>query len=125
MLFLFFLAIEPTQMIQKICLTFIYGITCRHNISYMLRKAYWFSIQTPRFLQFTTFCHAFIPTGIPPYLAVRIRFRTDIYNINIRDKDTINFPRHKTTLHKCSLSSHILPCCNNSILSNLNNLIKV
>ena len=43
----------------------------------------------------------------PPYLYNKIRFRTDVHNLNVRRKSLITPPFHKTALFERSFSYNI------------------
>ena len=60
-----------------------------------------------RVLHASVFFHRIVSTKCPPYLYNKIRYRSDVHNINIRRKSIITPPAHTTTLYERSFTYNI------------------
>lgn len=98
---------KKIQRVQNACLRFIYGIRRREHISHTLEWAGWLNMSQRRFLHSACLFHKILLTTKPPYLYNKVRYRTDIHNINIRFKNVICIPRHRLETFKKSFSYHI------------------
>ena len=92
------------QRAQNACLRFIYGIRRGSRISHTLKWAGWLSMAQRRLLHSACLYHSVICNKTPAYLYNKIRFRTDVHNINVRHKNTITIPKHKLQMFKRSFS---------------------
>jgi hypothetical protein len=96
--------IRRIQKLQNSCLRFIYGIRRRERISHKLKDAGWLNMQNRRLLHTLCFFYKVLKYKSPPYLIKKIRYRTDIHNINIRNRYLLNIPSHQKELYKRSFS---------------------
>jgi hypothetical protein len=107
---------NQVQRAQNSCLRLIYGIRKYEHISHKLAEIKWLNMRNRRLLQCLTLYHQVILEKTPAYLYNKIRYRSDVHNINIRYKSTITPPAHKTTLFERSFSYQVsklynsLPC---------------
>ena len=101
------------QRVQNACLRFIYGIGRREHISHTLDWASWLNMSRRRALHKACMYHRIILRATPPYLYNRIRFRTDVHNINIRHRHTLTIPQHRLQLFKRSFSYSVPSVFNN------------
>jgi len=92
------------QRVQNSCLRFIWGVRGRERVSHLVRRTGWLNMAERRSFHALCFYHKILTTRTPPYLYNRIRFRTDVHNINIRKKDEITIPKHKLEFFKRSFS---------------------
>jgi len=92
------------QRVQNSCLRFIWGVRRRERVSHLVRRTGWLNMAERRGLHSLSFYHKIILLRTPPYLYNRIRFRTDVHNINIRRKDQLTVPQHKLEIFKRSFS---------------------
>lgn len=99
--------IHRIQKVQNSCLRFIYGVARRNHISPYLAVTKWFDMARRRFLNSAVFYHKLLLTKTPPYLFNKIRFRTDVHNINIRFKGILTPPLHRTERFKRSFSYNV------------------
>ena len=97
------------QKLQNSCLRLVYGIRRSQRISDKLRENDWLNMKERRQLHAVCQYFGIICKRAPKYLYNKIRFRTDIHNINIRQKGklTIPIPTHSTQLFKRSFSYNI------------------
>lgn len=100
------------QKVQNSCLRFIYGIKKWDHVSYKLKELNWLNMLDRRKYHSLCFFHRLILLKSPQYLYNKIRFRTDIHNINIRKKDMLSMPRHKSVLYQRSFSYNIVKLYN-------------
>jgi len=102
------------QMVQNACLRFIYGLRKHDHVSQYLERAGWMCMADRRTCHCCVFYHKILIFKSPPYLYHKIKFRTDIHNINVRRKDFISIPKYRLEIFKRSFSY--------SIASNYNKL---
>ena len=95
------------QILQNSCLRFIYGIRKYDRISHTLSKAHWLDIANRRKLHANILYHKILTSHTPAYLHNKIKYRTDIHNINIRRKDALTIPQHKSSLFRRSFVYNI------------------
>lgn len=96
------------QRVQNSCLRFIFGIRRRSPVSHTLERVGWLCMAERRSLHACCFYHGLLVNASPPYLYNRIRFRSDVHNLNIRHRFTITIPRHRLELFKRSFSYSIV-----------------
>lgn len=98
--------VRRIQVAQNSCLRFIFGIRRKQRISYKLLELGWLNMIKRRKLHFLCFVYKIVNNNVPPYLTNKIRFRTDVHNVNIRRKDIIDIPRHHTQQFKRGFKYH-------------------
>ena len=98
---------QRIQIIQNYCLRFIYGIRRQNPVSHKLKETMWLNMKNLRLLHRGTVYMKIILNCTPPYLYRKIRFRTDIHNLNIRFKGNLTPPFHRTALFERSYSYNI------------------
>lgn len=92
------------QRLQNSCLRFIFSIKKYQRISHTLKLANWLNMKDRLYLQNVALIHRVLSDRKPGYLCRKIRFRTDVHNINIRRKNLISCPKHRLQLFKKSFS---------------------
>lgn len=102
------------QKTQNSCLRFIFGIKRRNRISHKLRDAEWLNMFNRRKLHLACTFHKIMLFKNPPYLYNKISFRTDVHNINIRNRGNVTIPKHKTHKFRRSFSYQIAHIYNSS-----------
>nr|CAH7741509.1 unnamed protein product [Callosobruchus chinensis] len=88
------------QRVQNSCIRFIYGIRRYDRVSYKLKELDWLNMAGRRKALSLCLYHKLIYTKKPTYLYNKIRFRTDVHNVNVRSKGLISAPHHRTTFCK-------------------------
>lgn len=101
------------QRMQNSCLRLIYGIRKYSSISYKLFETKWLTMKSRRILHSNCLFYKIITTKEPQYLYNKIKLRTQHHNVNIRYKDQITIPLHKTALYERSFSYTIANQFNN------------
>lgn len=99
--------INRIEKLQKSCLRFIYGIRKYDPISHKLKEAKWLNMENRRKMHSLVLFHGVISKKCPPYLVNKIKFRTDVHNLNLRFKGLITPPPHKTALFTRCFSFNI------------------
>lgn len=115
------------QKLQNSCIRLIFGIRKYDRISYAYRQSGWLMMGDRRYLHLLCLYHKILTNKSPPYLYNKIRFRTDVHNINIRFKGKLTMPAHNTALFERSFSYLIAKYANNlseTIMSTSVNLFK-
>lgn len=112
---------KKIQKVQNSCLRLIYGIRRQQRISYKLREIEWLNMENRRLLHTLSLFHRIIVTKKPPYLHRKITYRTDVHNINIRDKGLLSIPSFNTEFFRRSFGYQICHLYNQLP----NNLIKL
>lgn len=92
------------QRIQNTCIRLIFGLRKYDHISLKFRELNWLNMQQRRDLHICCLIHKILKVESPAYLLNKIKFRTDIHNVNVRQKDLLTIPTHKTSLFQCSFS---------------------
>lgn len=105
------------QRIQNSCLRFVYGLSRYSRVSYKLRDAGWLNIENKFKLMSAVFFHRLILQQVPAYLTNRIRYRTDIHNINVRFRHHISIPVHRRAIFTRGFSYNICKVYNDVPLS--------
>lgn len=95
---------KRVQKIQNACLRFIFGIRRRERISHKLKDINWLNMENRRELHSVVFFYKILKNETPSYLLNKIRYRTDVHNINIRHRHLINIPQHHKEIFKRSFS---------------------
>lgn len=95
------------QRIQNSCARLICNMKRREHISHKIKEINWLNMANRRLLHALVCFQRIVTTKSPPYLYNKIRFRTDIHNLNVRRKSLITPPLHKTVLFERSFSYNI------------------
>lgn len=95
------------QKIQNSCLRFIYGLSRYSRVSYKLHDAGWLSMEKKFKLMSAVFFHKLILRKTPSYLTNKIRYRTDVHNINVRFRHHISMPQHSHVIFTRGFSYNI------------------
>lgn len=95
------------QRVQNSCIRLIYGLKRRDHVSPKLKELGWLNMADRRLLHAAVFFHGIVSTRCPPYLYNKIRYRSDIHNLNIRRKSLITIPVHRTSLFERSFKYNI------------------
>lgn len=96
--------VRKVQKIQNSCLRFIYGIRKFDRISHKLPEAGWLNMVNRFKLSALVLYHRIVTTATPSYLHRKIRYRSDIHNLNIRTRGLISAPPHRLALFERSFT---------------------
>jgi len=105
--------IRRIQVLQNACLRFVYGVRRREHISPFLARSGWLCMRERRLVHVAAFYHKILLEKSPPYLYNKIRFRTDVHNINIRHRHILTIPYHRLEIFKRSFTYRICSVYNN------------
>lgn len=99
--------LDRIQRVQNSCIRFIYRIKKYDHVSHKLGELGWLPMRIS--FKFFSLCafHNIILKRSPPYLFNRLVYRTDVHNINIRRRNILSCPRHRTSTFKRSFSYNI------------------
>ncbi|XP_071056451.1 uncharacterized protein [Onthophagus taurus] len=86
------------QRVQNACVRFVCGLRRRDHVSSKLGEIEWLNKVNRRKLGYAMFCRRIIESKKPFYLYSRIEFRRDAHTVNLRNKNLITPPIHRTTL---------------------------
>lgn len=95
------------QKLQNSCLRLIYGIRKNQRISHKLCEVKWLNMQNRRIHHAACLFHALILNKSPSYLYRKIKFRTDVHNLNVRFKGLLTPPMHRSQFFTRSFSYQI------------------
>lgn len=95
------------QKVQNSCLRLVYGVRRRHHISPYLLESGWLSMFNRSKLHSILFYLKIIEFKTPPYLYQKIRFRTDVHNLNLRRRIVLTVPQHRKEIFKRSFSYNV------------------
>lgn len=101
------------QVVQNACLRLIFGIRKRQSISHKLKELGWLNMADRRLLHAACLFHKIITSKAPTYLYLKISFRSDVHNINVRFRGRLSPPARRTELFKCSFTYQITKIYNN------------
>lgn len=110
--FLDSLDMKRVQKVQNSCLRLIFGIRRRERISHKLPELGWLNMAGRRALHSAVFFYKIIKFKCPPYLHQKIKYRTDVHNVNIRRLNLLSIPSHRTEKFKKSFSYQIASLLN-------------
>lgn len=96
--------LNKIQVLQNSCLRYIYGLRKYDRVSYALKDAKWLNMKNRYHLLTVCFYHRILTQKTPPYLYYKIRYRTDVHNVNVRRKNVLCTPRFKLELFRRSFS---------------------
>lgn len=95
------------QLIQNSCIRLICGLRRGERVSMSRRDLGWLNMEKRRHLHCLTFYHKIITSKKPAYLFKKLKFRTSIHNLNVRFKNLLTPPQHRTTQYRGSFSYNI------------------
>lgn len=95
------------QKLQNSCLRYAYGIRKYQHVSHKLIVAGWLNMSQRFAIQELCLYHSVLQKKMPAYLYNKIRFRTDVHNINIRRRNSISVPLHKLSMFERSFTYRI------------------
>lgn len=95
------------QRMQNSCLRLIFGIRKFSKITHKLSDVNWLSMKSRRTLHSNCLFHKIIISQQPTYLFNKISYRSQLHNVNVRNKNSIAIPRHKTVAFEKSFSYKI------------------
>lgn len=103
----------------------IYSIRRGQHIRYTFRLVCWLDMKQRRKFHAVYLCHTILSQKTPPYLYLRLRFKTDIHSINIRRRDQLTVLQHRYTFlgksYRITYAMCTIPCL---VLLNKNMLLR-
>lgn len=107
------ITLQKIQKVQNSCLRYIFGIRKYQHISHKLKDCNWLNMTNRFSLHLACLFNKVIKTKQPSYLYKKIIFRGNAHNVNIRNKNLIKAPKHRSSLFKRSFSYNIFKNYNN------------
>lgn len=98
---------QRIQKVQNASIKFIYGLRKFQHVSHKLGDLGWLNMKNRRQLHLFVFFFNILTEKSPPYLYLRLTFRSDVHNINIRCPHLITPPFHRTAMFERSFSFNI------------------
>lgn len=95
------------QRIQNCCIRLIFGLRRRDHVSHKLPELKWLNMAGRRIMHSYSLFHKVLTLKTPPYLFEKVRYRSDVHNINIRSKGLLTPPFHRTSMYQRSFSYNI------------------
>ena len=96
---------QRLQRVQNSCTRLICGLRRRQAVSHKIAELNWLPIYKRRCpIHSSILFTKIIENKLPSYLYDKISFRTDVHNINIRRKDVLTIPLHRTSSYQKSFS---------------------
>nr|CAI5844696.1 unnamed protein product [Callosobruchus analis] len=84
------------QRVQNSCIRYIYGIRRFDHVSHKFKDLHWLCMDSRFKLHPLCLFHNLVASKSPPYLYNKIRFCSDVHDADIRNKNLIAAPCHKT-----------------------------
>lgn len=85
---------------QNKCVRMAYGVRKFGRISEKFRMSGWLNVRNMFIFHSGCLFHKIITSGKPAYLYNKIKFRTDVHNINIRHRNAVTVPVHRTVFYE-------------------------
>lgn len=104
---------QRIQRMQNACLRLIHGIRKYDRISHTLQALNWLNMSNRRLMHTYVIFYKIFKQQCPPYLHNKLTFRSDVHNINIRQKDCLSIPRYRTTFFQRSFTYNVAKYLNN------------
>lgn len=98
------------QRVQNSCVRFIYGLRKYDHVSEKYKELQWLRMRWRMIHHSCCLFQKIIATHTPPYLYDKITFRTDVHNINVRHKNSVTIPKHKTKIFQGSFTYFLARC---------------
>jgi len=108
---------QRIQKMQNYCLRFIFGLKKHEPVSHKLSDVNWLKMKERRRLHCATLYHKILITKTPLYLYKRLNFRTDVHNLNLRNRGLLTPPFHRTAFFERSFSYNVPALYNGVALS--------
>lgn len=108
---------QRLQRIQNSCIRLIFGLRKYDHVSDRFTALRWLNMTWRRRLHGCVLYHKVLSTKCPAYLYNKIGFRTDVHHLNLRHKNFISVPKHKTTVFRRSFSYNVANCLNSLSVS--------
>lgn len=91
------------QQVENNCIRFIFGIRKFEHVSHKLVELSWLPMRL-RF-NYHALCtfHKLVVKRRPPYLFNKLQYRADVHNVNIRHRNLLTCPHHRTSTFQRSL----------------------
>ena len=90
------------QKIQNSCVRYVRGLRYRDHVSQHIVELFQFKMAQRSFIHLACLIHNVIVTITPIYLFEMIAFRGNLHQVNIRNKTSIDIPKHRTEFYKSS-----------------------
>lgn len=95
------------QKVQNACVRFICGLRKFDQVSRKLCELQWLNMDNRRKLSMRILFYKILKRQSPPYLYEKITFRTDVHNVNVRNRNSLHIPRYRTANFRNSYSYNI------------------
>lgn len=92
------------QKIQNTCCRLIYGLRKYDHISAKIKEIKWLKVTYIYQFHLLKFVHRLLLTSTPSYLRNKLKHRSQIHNLNIRQTHTLTMPQHNTAMFEKSFS---------------------
>lgn len=109
------------QLIQNSCVRLICGLKKRDHVTSSIKEIGWLNIRKRQILHLCTLYHRLLNCRRPAYLYNKIKFRTDVHNLNVRFKYKLHTPKHRTVAFQSSFS-YMIANLYNEIPQDMHNL---
>jgi hypothetical protein len=92
------------QKIQNSCVRYVLNLTRRDHVSQPIADTFQCNMSQRRFAHMGVLIHKVINLKEPLYLSELILQRGNLHNVNIRYRDIISIPQHRTEFYKSSFN---------------------
>lgn len=109
------------QKVQNQCVRFVYGLRKYDHISHFYREIGWLRMEARRGLHFCTFLLKTInDTDSPASIRERLVFRREIHDRNVRAREHLTMPHHRSAMFQRSFSYNAVKYFNSLPINLLN-----
>lgn len=95
------------QLIQNSCVRLICNLRKRDHITQYLKEIGWLNMERRRILHSCVFYHKLITCQTPEYLYHKITFRNAVHSLNVRSRNLLTIPQHRTVMFQSSFSYRV------------------
>nr|CAI5868574.1 unnamed protein product [Callosobruchus analis] len=92
------------QKLQNSCIRFITGAKRNEHISHFFKELNWLNMKERATLHAACLYYKIIKIQKPAYLYNKIRYRTDVHNLNLRFRNYITIPKYNTCQYRGSFT---------------------
>lgn len=99
--------VNRVQKLQNCCLRYIHGIRKYEPITHTLKLTGWLSMKHRRQLHSSILYFNVIKNATPLDLYSRIKLRSSVHCVNVRSREDISIPMHRTSLFERAFSYQV------------------
>lgn len=88
------------QKVQNSCVRFVKGLSGRDHVSHHVRNVFKCNMAQRRYVRLSCIVHKTLIIDQPRYLADMVTLREHVHSVDLRSRNTIHIPRHRSEFFK-------------------------